>query len=515
MSLRYYATWGLVFTVIFFTVNCASKKPTGEKLAKTYCGSCHLFPDPNLLNKSAWEKKVLPEMGKKAGMAYYEGVYFLNPENRSYPENDSVQSRISYDDWQKIVNYYIERAPVQQPPQNRSSIKEVTDHFAVKEGILKDVDPTTVYVKIDPGNQRIYTGSVFDSVFAVFDSHLNLLQKQNIHRTMVDICFDRDLALPGERNGVVTNIGILYPNDARNGSIDSFHLSAAGEMTLLKMISGQIPRPVQTTAVDLTGDGRKDYLVCGFGNNLGEFFYLEKTDSSLIKQKLIPLPGAVKAYIDDFNKDGRPDIIVLMAQAQEGIFLFLNKGKGNFERRELLRFPPIYGSSYFEMDDLNGDGLKDIVYTCGDNLDFTADVLKNYHGVYIFLNKGDYKFEEVYFFPIHGCYKAISRDFDKDGDMDIMTISYFPDYKNQPQESIVYLENRGGFNFSPYTVQEFDSGNWITMDAADLDNDGDEDVVIGSLMLISSSWKMKFTSKEKDKPAFLLLVNQTKQTKQY
>jgi hypothetical protein len=48
------------------------------------------------------------------------------------------------------------------------------------------------------------------------------------------------------------------------------------------------------------------------------------------------------------------------------------------------------------------------------------------------------------------------------------------------------------------------------MDAADLDNDGDEDVVIGSLMLISSSWKMKFTSKQKDKPAFLLLVNQTK-----
>jgi hypothetical protein len=162
------------------------------------------------------------------------------------------------------------------------------------------------------------------------------------------------------------------------------------------------------------------------------------------------------------------------------------------------------------MDDVNGDGLKDIIYTCGDNLDFTADVLKNYHGVYIFLNKGNYKFEQVYFFPIHGCYKAVARDFDNDGDMDIMTISYFPDYKNQPEESIVYLENKGKFNFAPYTVHEFDSGNWITMDAADLDNDGDEDVVIGSLMLISSSWKMKFTSKQKDKPAFLLLVNQTK-----
>jgi len=338
---------------------------------------------------------------------------------------------------------------------------------------------------------------------------LNLLQKQNIHRTMVDMWFSSDLRLPGERDGVLTNIGILYPNDARNGSIDSFRLTAAGKLDAMKMISGEIPRPVQTTVADLNGDGKGDYLVCGFGNNKGELYYLKKTDSSFVKETLIPLPGAVKAYIDDFNKDGLPDIIVLMAQAQEGIFLFLNKGNGNFEKKELLRFPPIYGSSYFEMDDINGDGLKDIIYTCGDNLDFTADVLKNYHGVYVFLNKGDYKFEEVYFFPIHGCYKAISRDFDKDGDMDIMTISYFPDYKNQPEESIVYLENEGGYNFSPYTVEEFDSGNWITMDAGDLDNDGDDDIVIGSLMLISSSWKMKFTSKQKDKPAFLLLLNQT------
>jgi len=506
---RYYAICILFSTGIFFTINCANKQPSGEKLAKTYCGSCHLFPDPKFLNKTAWEKKVLPEMGKKMGMAYYEGVYFLNSEDGSYPKSDSVESHISYNDWQKIVHYYIETAPVQQPAQNRSPVKAVTDRFEVKEGILKDVDPTTVYVKIDPGNQRIYTCSVFDSVFAVFDKHLNLLQKQNIHRTMVDMWFSSDLRLPGERDGVLTNIGILYPNDARNGSIDSFRLTAAGKLDAMKMISGEIPRPVQTTVADLNGDGKGDYLVCGFGNNKGELYYLKKTDSSFVKETLIPLPGAVKAYIDDFNKDGLPDIIVLMAQAQEGIFLFLNKGNGNFEKKELLRFPPIYGSSYFEMDDINGDGLKDIIYTCGDNLDFTADVLKNYHGVYVFLNKGNYKFEEVYFFPIHGCYKAISRDFDKDGDMDIMTISYFPDYKNQPEESIVYLENEGGYNFSPYTVGEFGSGNWITMDVADLDNDGDDDIVIGSLMLISSSWKMKFTSKQKDKPAFLLLVNQT------
>ena len=110
-----------------------------------------------------------------------------------------------------------------------------------------------------------------------------------------------------------------------------------------------------------------------------------------------------------------------------------------------MSFPVIYGSSSFELDDFNHDGFKDILYTCGDNGDYTGNVLKNYHGVYIYLNDGKNNFTQKYFFPIHGCYKAIARDFDKDGDLDIAAISYFPDLKNQPQESFVYLEQTESF----------------------------------------------------------------------
>ncbi len=208
------------------------------------------------------------------------------------------------------------------------------------------------------------------------------------------------------------------------------------------------------------------------------------------------------------NKDGLPDIIALFAQGEEGIFLFLNKGNGSFETKELLRFPPVYGSSYFEMEDVNGDGLKDFIYTCGDNLDFTK-VLKNYHGVYIFVNKGDDKFEQRFFFPIHGCYKAVAKDFDRDGDIDIAAISYFPDANNQPEEAFVYLENKGGFNFSPYSIKPFNRGNWLTMDAADLDGDGDDDIVIGSMALENTGGQIAITPGKGDKPAFLLLINST------
>ena len=60
----------------------------------------------------------------------------------------------------------------------------------------------------------------------------------------------------------------------------------------------------------------------------------------------------------------------------------------------------------------------------------------------------------------------MAADFNNDGDLDIAAISYFPDFKNQPQESFVYLENEGNFQFKPYAIKEFNEGHWLTMDMA-------------------------------------------------
>jgi hypothetical protein len=64
----------------------------------------------------------------------------------------------------------------------------------------------------------------------------------------------------------------------------------------------------------------------------------------------------------------------------------------------------------------------------------------------------------------------MAKDFDHDGGLDIAAISYFPDFKNQPQEAFIYLENKGTnstrqktFQFTPYTIKEFNEGKWLTM----------------------------------------------------
>ena len=157
-------------------------------------------------------------------------------------------------------------------------------------------------------------------------------------------------------------------------------------------------------------------------------------------------PGASQAIVTDLNGDALPDIVALFAQGDEGVFLFTNRGNGTFAEERLLTFSPLNGSTSFELVDFSQDGHPDILYTCGDNAD-QSPILKDHHGVYIYLNDGKFAFQQHYFFPLHGAYQALARDYDQDGDLDIAAISFFPNYEHSPEEGFVYLQNQGNFTF--------------------------------------------------------------------
>jgi hypothetical protein len=161
------------------------------------------------------------------------------------------------------------------------------------------------------------------------------------------------------------------------------------------------------------------------------------------------------------------------------ITLFLNDHKGGFTTQTLLRFPAVYGSSSFQLIDLNHDGKPDILYTCGDNSDYSK-VLKPYHGVYIFTNQGNWKFKQTYFYHINGCTKAIAADFSHNGNLDIATIAYFADFAHQPEEGFTYLEQTGLNQYRAHRVPIDQYGRWLTMEVADVDGDGYDDVILGN-----------------------------------
>lgn len=405
-------------------------------------------------------------------------------------------------EWQEIIDYYTATSPDSLPGQSRAyPIADGLSLFKVRTPDWRLPMPAMTLVKIDT--------SVVGRSLLAYDIHaqhlyhispgLQILDSFPVKGGLVDL-------LPWDSGWMACNIGVLNPNNGKFGKLERASKEADGKLWVdtTSLLTG-FQRPVQLAQADLNQDGKPDIVICEFGNLTGALSWLEnKGNGAFVRHVIRAVPGAIRVSVGDFNHDGLVDIMALFAQGDEGIFLFTNKGGGRFEQRSLLRFPPSYGSTYFEMDDMNKDGYPDIVYVCGDNADFSR-VLKPYHGVYVFLNDGHYNFTQRYFFPINGCYKAIARDFDGDGDLDIATISFFPDTDHQPEEGFVYLENRGNFDFKPYSLPAATQGKWLTMDAGDIDGDGRPDLVLGNFSYYAKVTKagVDFTKG----PPFIVLMN--------
>jgi hypothetical protein len=469
----------------------------GKRLAEKYCQSCHLLPDPSLLDAKTWEKGVLPHMGPYLGIfafgfeQYPSGRRDPNLPDNLYPSQPLVQSA----GWQYIIDYYTSMSPDSLPPQSRD--QEINPNFAqfgVDTPFLKIPSPALSLVKIF--GEKVIGGDFTTQRLYSFDKHLQQTDSFAFAGTVVGFEQHSD-------NYLVCNIGNINPNNGSSGSLHSIKIQKKSGNNVA-LIMDSLKRPVDFAVADLNRDGREDYIICEFGFTIGQLSWVENTGTGYKKHIIKPIPGAAKIIIDDYNKDGLTDLWVLFAQGNEGIFLFTNEGEGKFKEQQVLKFPPVYGSTHFELIDFDKDGFKDIVYTCGDNADFSR-VLKNYHGIYIFLNNGNNMFSQKFFFPINGCYKSISKDFDNDGDLDIATISFFADYINQPEEGFVYLENKGNFEFAPFSLEGTKSGHWLTMDAGDVDGDSQIDIVLGNFTYGPSMFRSAYNWK--NGPPFMLLRN--------
>lgn len=476
----------------------------GKELTQKYCGTCHLPVSPEFLDKKTWINNVLPAMAPKLGIGVWR-------QNRYYPKGESQSKHgVSYEEWINIVHYFEQEAPESLTDAELPvPLKKGWSIFTMNKPQAKDsASPvaTTTMVKIDPQFSKIYTSDANENALLQWDQHLDSKKVLSLLSPVVDMKFlDDDNT---KRHAVLTSIGTMKAEDISRGIVQEIRLEADTSQSL-NVIASELTRPLKTLQGDFNKDGLDDWLICVFGHDTGGLYlYQQEPDHLYTPKKIRGVPGAEDAIVDDFNEDGWPDIMVLFAYDDEGIWMFLNDKDGGFETKNILRFPPIYGSTSFQLIDFNDDGLRDVLFTNGDNADF-SQILKPYHGVRIFLNKGNFIFEEAWFYPLNGAMKAIARDFDKDGDLDIATISFFADFKDSPHESFIFFEQTDDLNFQSYALPIHTHGRWLTMDAGDFDNDGDADLVLGNFAGNYISQK-NFKPDWDSRTPFVLLLNNSR-----
>lgn len=485
--------------------NDATQK--GEELAHQYCIGCHSFPEPELLNKNSWDKYMLPRMGMFLGIIEHDSLKQTMASSEAELNNVKASGMfpekaiISNEDWLAIKEFYLKHAPENLPQPEIKKIKHGLSSFRTLVPSYRLSPPSGTMVKFDTVNNAIFLGDANTQMLAVLSSEMTFLQGAKVGEGAV--WMDE---FPEEY--LITTMGSFSPTDYGSGYILSLPKTTAQKP--YKVIDS-LRRPVHSSYADFDEDGLTDIVTCEFAKWTGKLsWHKNNGDGTYEKIVLRNKPGATKAYSKDMNRDGHTDIIALFGQGDEGIFIYYNDGKGNFKEETIVRFPPSYGSTYFNLFDFNNDGYDDIIYTAGDNADFPP-ILKHYHGIYIYLNNGENKFEQERFLQLNGAYGAIPEDYDQDGDIDIAAISFFPDYKGQPEESFVYYENDGTGNFTMSTIDNPTMGRWIVMDAGDYDGDGDKDIILGSLAFEVVPPNGLVEKWVKDGIPFIILQNTLKQ----
>lgn len=504
----------VLFNLFFFNKNTALRYVstnetsstdtllTGEQLANIYCKICHEFPEPKLLDKDTWLNNVLPNMGLRMGIKIPGiDVYAGTPEEDIeivkslgvYPEAPII----STEDWNKIIEYYKREAPnepveikTESPVINNLPQFKVDNIFLNEKGF-----PRTSLLKFDKLTSQLYVGDASKLIY-ILDNNMVLKTLRRLPSPAVDIEF------PVNDAPRILCIGKFSPSDQNLGELNSIFGDNNNQHIRLK----NLPRPVNFSSADLNGDEKEDVVICGFGHNRGKLFIYDNFDPN--KEYILKnAPGARKVEIFDFNNDGKPDIMVLMAQANEQVSIFYNKGNNAFEEKVVLRFPPVHGVSYLELVDFNNDGHKDILLTNGDNWDYSV-IRKNYHGVRVYINDGNDNFENTFFYPLYGASKALARDFDNDGDLDIAASAFYYNEDN-PEQSFIYLSNEGNMNFKAYSTKQAANGKWLTMDAADYDKDGDIDIFLGSYFHTFGEYLKQVNQGAANFPQLLILTNNT------
>jgi hypothetical protein len=500
----------------------SASQPKGLQLMTQYCGSCHSLPSPQDLDKKTWKDHILVRMGAYMGI-YNDNIRYFDtvPEKWQEPGIGGQRARaagiypskplLSRPDWEALRDYIIQQAPQSTAgPAGMAAITQELPNFkAIPLHPDATLQPLVTALAVDSLHGFIYTAFFQQSILELNGSD------KKVHNR-IDGLYGPIYLDPLSDGFSMAEIGSMRGSDHPKGSIAHANNFAALKAGKYLHRWDSLMRPVMVKWADLDQDGDHDAVIAEFGYHMGELSWQENLGPDQWKRHtLFPDDGTVSIHLADFTGDGQPDILSLKANADERVDLYVNDGHGNFTAKMLFRFNPTYGCTALEVVDWDRDGRLDFLVANGDNGDYPP-ILKANHGIRLYLNQGNAGFKEAHHWPFNGAYGMKVRDFDQDGDWDLAAVSFYPDYKARPEEAFIYFEQTGKMEFKARTFPEYKLGRWMVMDAADIDHDGDQDILLGAFDVKNSDCsEATYDQWIKDDVPVLVLENQTTKPTQF
>jgi hypothetical protein len=274
------------------------------------------------------------------------------------------------------------------------------------------------------------------------------------------------------------------PDDANPDQADS---EGSGGFAIEEVISVGTYGANAVHAEDLDGDGDSDVVAASFyGDHIA---WYENTDGagSFGPRNVISTvaDGAEAVYTADIDGDGDPDVLSASTYCDGYYYYYYYEcdhkiawyentdGAGSFGPQQLISTAVSYAHSVYATD-LDGDGDTDVLSASyGDN---KIAWYENVDGA------GTFGPQQVISTAANGANTVYAADLDNDGDPDVLSASWWDD-------KVAWYENTDGAgSFGPQQVVTTTANGASSVHAADLDGDGDIDLMSASRYNNTIEW---------------------------
>jgi len=214
----------------------------------------------------------------------------------------------------------------------------------------------------------------------------------------------------------------------------------------------------------INSDDYLDVLVSSFDNDKVIWYSNLDGEGNFGNENLISnnIDGIIVSIAADLDGDGDMDVIT-NSQNDQTLAWFENlDGEGNFGPRQIITNTATNSRSVFA-GDLDGDGDIDIVSS--DSGSITIAWFENLDGM------GTFSTEHIIAPAAPAVEDVFGIDLDGDGDLDIISAT-------NSEDKVAWHENLDGLgNFGPQQIITTNAGIPRSVYATDLDNDGDNDIL--------------------------------------